>query len=183
MRATIVVRVIRKFQKPGVIVRSLVRRRRNLITSASSPIIVVLYLQKPWTRYYDKSLFMVSGKPFDMAWKVSIWDPFLFWSSGNWIGCMANGLCALIAMVAYCQGGDFPTWGWRDDTVLTCHCHCGTVPLPLPLLLAHSLIEVSMAWPKITWTRLQKGGQAILDTSLHMITTVSWWDDTMVTCH
>ena len=33
------------------------------------------------------------------------------------------GLCALMAMVAYCQNWDFPTWGWRDDTVVTCHCH------------------------------------------------------------
>ena len=151
MRATIVVRVIRKFQKPGVIVRSLVRRRRNLITSASSPIIVVLYLQKPWTRDYDKSLFMVSGKPFDMAWKVSIWDPIHF--DPQEIGL---GVWLMACVLWYSHGGLLP--GWRFPYLRMTGWHRAYLPLPLWHCATATATSWRTLWSRLAWRGLKSLG-------------------------
>ena len=61
-----------------------------------------------------------------------------------------NQVYALIAMVAYCQIVDFPTWarmtGWHGGYLGTC--------LPLPVPRAGARFKESLSWPKIVWTRL-----------------------------
>ena len=101
-------RVIKKFQNPGVIVKSFVLRRRNLSTSASSPILMI-----------------------SVNWQNSVWK--LIWSypdklriadSDFYMLDQRNEVYALIAMVAYCQIVDFPTWarmtGWHGGYLGTC---------------------------------------------------------------